>query len=288
VSLRSIAPQQAKVFNIPRAGDVDIALSGTHLAQVEEFDDDGLDADGFESDQAAVRLSLYRTSAGGYVVATSGYRRHHWAVVLESSAQVLECLQDQDEYLGELQKLLLVEAGKRDAAIDAIARLDLRADNIKDLVRSVEGASKLIHTDHLADHVRRIEASIDTDPAQAIGSAKEMVESVAGNVLGYCKPDSGNFENLGQLVRAAFKCLNLSMDDIPDSAKGAEHLKRIFSGLNQIVEGTAELRNLYGTGHGRARKGGLNSRHARLVVGASATLCRFLLETLDARKVMNK
>jgi hypothetical protein len=64
VSLRSIAPQQAKVFNVPRAGDVDIVLSGTHLAQVEEFDDDRFDADGFVADQTAVRLSLYRTSAG--------------------------------------------------------------------------------------------------------------------------------------------------------------------------------------------------------------------------------
>jgi hypothetical protein len=283
VSLRIIGPLQAKIFNIQRAGDVDIVLSGTHLAQVEEFDNDGFDAD-----QAAVRLSLYRTSAGGYVVATSGDRRQDWAVVLESPAQVFRHLQDEHEYLGELEKLLLVEAGKRDAAIDAIARLDLRADNIKDLVRSVEGASRLIDTAHLGDHVRRIEASIDTDPAQAIGSAKEMVESVADNVLGYYKAERGNLENLGQLVRAAFKCLNLAMDDIPDAAKGAEHLKRIFSGLNQIVEGTAELRNLYGTGHGRARKGGLNSTHARLVVGASATLCRFLLETLDARRATSK
>jgi hypothetical protein len=74
------------------------------------------------------------------------------------------------------------------------------------------------------------------------------------------------------------------MEDIPDSKRGREAMQRVFSGLGQIVDGIAELRNLYGTGHGRSRKSGANARHAHLVVRASSTLCYFLLETLDARK----
>ena len=43
---------------------------------------------------------------------------------------------------------------------------------------------------------------------------------------------------------------------------------------------TMELRNLYGTGHGRdGRFIGLKPRHAKLAVGAAATLGTFLLET---------
>ena len=43
----------------------------------------------------------------------------------------------------------------------------------------------------------------------------------------------------------------------------------------------AELRGLYGTGHGKhANTEGLSARHAKLAVGAAATLVTFLFETL--------
>jgi hypothetical protein len=87
-----------------------------------------------------------------------------------------------------------------------------------------------------------------------------------------------------KLMSSAFKCLKLSEEDIPQSVRGADAIKRVFAGLNQVASGTAELRNLYGTGHGRLRKGGASARHARLVIGAAATLSRFLLETLDSRR----
>ena len=57
-------------------------------------------------------------------------------------------------------------------------------------------------------------------------------------------------------------------------------IRRMLSNLNQVSQGIAELRNLYGTGHGRdGRFIGLKPRHAKLAVGAAATLGTFLLET---------
>jgi hypothetical protein len=42
----------------------------------------------------------------------------------------------------------------------------------------------------------------------------------------------------------------------------------------------AELRGLYGTGHGKDGKTqGVKPRHAKLAVGAAATLTTFLFET---------
>lgn len=69
----------------------------------------------------------------------------------------------------------------------------------------------------------------------------------------------------------------MSIEKIPEARKGGDAIRQILSGLSQIVGGTAELRNLYGTGHGR-----LAPRHARLVVGAGATLSRFLLALMCA------
>lgn len=52
-----------------------------------------------------------------------------------------------------------------------------------------------------------------------------------------------------------------------------------------MVVKVAELRNLYGTGHGKDKKRtGLNERHARLTVGAGVTLLTFLLETFELKR----
>jgi hypothetical protein len=51
------------------------------------------------------------------------------------------------------------------------------------------------------------------------------------------------------------------------------------------VQGLAELRNLYGTGHGKeGSTKGLAARHAKLAVGAAITLADFLFDTHENRK----
>lgn len=152
-----------------------------------------------------------------------------------------------------------------------------------DLTR-VADASSIVDRVTLRDHVRRIEQSIDTDPAQAIGSAKELVETAAKHVLQHYGDDPDAYDKFPRLVKAAVAKLDLGQDTIPDPQKGAQALAMLTGGLGQISEATAALRNLYGTGHGRTRAAGADGRHARLIVGACSTLAAFLLETLDARK----
>jgi hypothetical protein len=78
---------------------------------------------------------------------------------------------------------------------------------------------------------------------------------------------------------------SLAPDDIHDRAKAADTIKRLLSNLATVVQGLAELRNPYGTGHGHdGRAKGLLKRHARLAAGAASTLALFLLETHRDRK----
>jgi hypothetical protein len=57
-------------------------------------------------------------------------------------------------------------------------------------------------------------------------------------------------------------------------------IKRLLSNLGTIGNGLAELRGLYGTGHGKhGRSASLSARHAKLAVGAASTLAVFLFET---------
>lgn len=68
------------------------------------------------------------------------------------------------------------------------------------------------------------------------------------------------------------------------NADGEESIRRVLGSLGGIVSGIAELRNSYGTGHGKpSGSGGLGLRHARLAVGAASTLAAFLFETFNDR-----
>jgi hypothetical protein len=91
--------------------------------------------------------------------------------------------------------------------------------------------------------------------------------------------------DIPELVKLTAKELDLTPADIPDQAKAAETIKRLLSNLATITQGVSELRNHYGTGHGKAAGAkGLQARHARLAVGAASTLAVFLAETHVARK----
>jgi hypothetical protein len=86
-------------------------------------------------------------------------------------------------------------------------------------------------------------------------------------------------------VKLTSRELKLTPDDITDQAKAAETIK-LLSNLATITQGIAELRNRYGTGHGKAAGGkGLGPRHAKLAVGAASTLAVFLVETHHDLKV---
>jgi hypothetical protein len=132
---------------------------------------------------------------------------------------------------------------------------------------------------HINDQISRIEASIDTDPALAIGSAKELTESCFKTILSDRGISYSN-ENLPQLGKKVLKELKLVPEKIPEAAKGAESIRVLLSNLATIVQGIAELRGLYGTGHGKEGKSrGLSARHARLVVGAASALVTFVWQT---------
>lgn len=139
--------------------------------------------------------------------------------------------------------------------------------------------------DYLARQVERIETSIETDPDQAIGSAKELIETCCKTILSERgKPVTGRPE-IPELISATLKELALLPDDVHDQAKGSDTIKKILRTLGTIPQGLAELRNLYGTGHGKDGKfKGLTPRHARLAVGAARTVVSFLFESHQARE----
>ena len=135
---------------------------------------------------------------------------------------------------------------------------------------------------NLSKHIQRIRESIETDPELAVGSTKEMLESVMKTVLmGF--GDDNCKEDLPKLLKKVQKNLKLDPSEVHESVKGSEIVRRVLSNLGQVVTGIYELRNIYGTGHGKIRHSGISPRHARLVVGVGAALASFIIETNEIR-----
>jgi len=138
---------------------------------------------------------------------------------------------------------------------------------------------------YVTQQITRMESAVNQDPELAIGTAKELVETCCKSILAERGVPYSKNEDLPKLVKATVRQLQLTPDDIPDQAKASETIKRLLSNLATITQGVAQLRNYYGTGHGKAGTGkGLQPRHAKLAVGAASTLAVFLAETHRGRK----
>jgi hypothetical protein len=133
---------------------------------------------------------------------------------------------------------------------------------------------------YVTQQITRMESAVNQDPELAIGTAKELVETCCKSILLERNVSYSKSDDLPKLVKAAVRELELTPHDIPDTAKASDTIKRLLSNMASITQGVAELRNHYGTGHGKhnANKG-LQPRHAKLAVGAASTLAVFLTET---------
>ena len=144
---------------------------------------------------------------------------------------------------------------------------------------------EVIDTDYCYRQYSRMESAAETDPGLAIGTAKEFVETICKTILAECNQDIPRDVDVISLVKMVRKELELLPEDINDHARGAETIRKLLSNLGTIVQGLAELRSLYGTGHGKhASSKGLQPRHAHLAVGAASTLGNYLFSTYEWKK----
>lgn len=142
----------------------------------------------------------------------------------------------------------------------------------------------VFNAEYLSRQINRIEAAISYDPDLAIGTSKELVETCCKTILQERGVEFDDNWELTKVVKETYKQLKLTPDDIPETAKAADTIKRLLSNLATVTQGLAELRNLYGTGHGKSAKvKGLTPRHAKLAAGTATALAVFLFETHESR-----
>lgn len=137
----------------------------------------------------------------------------------------------------------------------------------------------------MAKAIERLERAIDSDPDLAIGTAKELVEACCKTILTKRGVPFTKSDDLGNLTKKVAKELQLVPEGITDEAKGAENIRLILRNLTQLTNNLAQLRGLYGTGHGRdGQHRGLQPRHARLAVASAVAFIDFVAETYSHRE----
>ena len=133
---------------------------------------------------------------------------------------------------------------------------------------------------YVARQITRMEAALPADPELAIGSAKEFLETVCRTVLREREIQPPATDDLPALVKLTIKSLPVVPAGIEQPDKWSAVVVRLINNMSSLGQSLAELRNAFGTGHGKeAGHTGLQAHHARLIVRVTTGVGVFLYET---------
>lgn len=193
------------------------------------------------------------------------------AVLLHKLCDYVECLQSkQDSTSAALNK--------------ASRKIAERLSSGDTKHHSLREHAKLLRAGNLEESILRLEKSADSDVSQAIGTAKDIIETTCKTILSDRGVEVPRTPKFDWLTKETLKTLNLIPEGISDERAGAKTIKVMLHNLASVAKCLDELRNFYGTGHGRhGRAIGLQSRHAKLAAHASVAFCNFVLNTHSKR-----
>ena len=152
------------------------------------------------------------------------------------------------------------------------------------LVEHAEGLKRKFSNEYLNQEIDLMYKMQKTNPTEAIGKAKELIESCCKTILEQKGIAINSKWDVGNLVDETMKLLEITPKHIPDTAKEATAIKAILGSLKGIASQIAIIRNAYGSGHGKsASYKGLQERHAKLAIGSSVTLVNFLWDSFERK-----
>ena len=164
-----------------------------------------------------------------------------------------------------------------------VGRLKLTGSEI--IEKKGKDIKQLLNAEYVTQQITLMETSIENAPHVSIGIAKELIETCCKSIFEERQVAYDKGWDLPKLMKETTKLLKLTPEDIPNEIKAAGSIKQILGSLSSVVQGISEIRNDYGSGHGKDGKfKGLQPRHAKLAVGAASTLAIYLLETHELRK----
>ena len=147
-------------------------------------------------------------------------------------------------------------------------------------IEQVKDIAEKLNSEHIRKEIVRMTNAIETDPELAIGTAKEFLETMCKTILTAKQKSYKADEDLPKLVYMVID--ELKLGETSSDEKVNSLVRRIVGNLNSLTGCIAELRNLHGTGHGKAEKTiVIESRHAALAVNAAITIGLFIYQSFE-------
>lgn len=146
----------------------------------------------------------------------------------------------------------------------------------------LERLKEKFSSEYISKQIEAMKAAQATNPTDAIGKAKELVESCCKTILDrYGETQTENLKT-SQLAHKALERLGLTPSCIASDNSAAKSIKTILGSLGAIVTSLSEIRNMYGSGHGKtASFVELETRHANLAVNSCAAFVTFVWESYE-------
>lgn len=263
-----MSPARELVSRTTRGRFRDLTTGSTHGRIVAAFQDEGFAPN---PDSTWEDTSVRRTTTQHYLEAVDWSDTGHGTRALRVMTRIMDEFDDQ--YTEPLRKALLHDGCQvdddRHITLPATPLPRVPLDGLRDSAA-------------ILDNLERIQRAITEDPAQAVGSAKELIESTAKTVLLERGKTVDEKDDLPALISKAQRALDLHPSTTTPGPDGSDAVKKILGAVMAITIGVAELRNRgYGTVHGATRaRVGLHAHHAHLAVNAAITWCQLMLDTL--------
>lgn len=182
----------------------------------------------------------------------------------------------------------------------SISRYDERYARIyqkcKAIMDRMEGGSSVIaktadslkgkfSSEYMSQQIELMVSMQSTNPTNAIGMAKELIESCCKTILEDLGIAWSKTDDVPQLTNKTMDALNLLPASVQATDQGADAVKAVLGNLRAIPSKLAEIRNPFGSGHGKSASfQGLEERHAKLAVGSSITFVDFIWSTYENQK----
>ncbi len=156
-------------------------------------------------------------------------------------------------------------------------RLFAAAKTLPGIDGGISAARKIadeLSSGHLSAQITRMQANIEADPALAIGTSKEFVESICKAILDARGVPRTGREEFPQLASTVRDLLGLKVNPKADVT-----VRSLLGALGTITNSIAELRGQLGTGHGGAPDSDRPPvAIARLAVGVATAFGVFVWE----------
>jgi len=169
--------------------------------------------------------------------------------------------------------------------VDEISRKPIFGGRPKDLgqsqlINKKNEIKKYLNTEYVNSKINIMNDAIGKDTDLAIGTAKELLETVCKSILKQRHVAIDPYWTLPQLIKQTSSYLDFMPKLVSESEKAEKSIKQILGGIMSIVQGISELRNSYGTGHGKESDfKGLEPKYAKIFVGVTSDISILFLTT---------